>query len=93
MESNIPQDSTTLALQIQTLTANIEELTRQTQETRQQLQREENRSPTRIKINRNKDEALGPENNHRRDGSRSTKPSNGGSNNLLKSMKERRWTN
>ena len=32
MESNVPQDPMVLALQVQTLTANIEELTRQNQE-------------------------------------------------------------
>ena len=34
MESNTPQDSATLVLQIQTLTASVEELTRQNQEIR-----------------------------------------------------------
>ena len=42
MESN--QDSTALALQIQTLTASVEELTKQNQEMRLWLQQEENRS-------------------------------------------------
>jgi len=42
MESN--QDPTTLALQVQALAANVEELTRQNQEMRLQLQQEENRS-------------------------------------------------
>ena len=92
MESNVLQDSTALALQIQTLTANIEELVRQNQEMRQQLQQEENHSPTRIKINRNEEKAHGFENNHRRDGSRRTKPSDRASNDLLKDMKKRRWT-
>ena len=32
MESNVPQDPMALALQVQTLTANIKELTRQNQE-------------------------------------------------------------
>lgn len=32
MESNVPQDPTALALQIQTLTTNVEELTKQNQE-------------------------------------------------------------
>ena len=40
MESN--QDSATLALQIQALTASVEELTRKNQEMRLQLQKEEN---------------------------------------------------
>ena len=34
MESNTPQDSATLVLQIQTLTTSVEELTRQNQEIR-----------------------------------------------------------
>ena len=42
MESN--QDSAALTLQIQTLTASMEELTRQNQEMRLRLQQEENRS-------------------------------------------------
>ena len=42
MESN--QDLATLALQIQTLAASVEELTRQNQEIRLWLQQEENRS-------------------------------------------------
>ena len=42
MESN--QDSVTLALQICTLTASVEELTRQNQEMRLRLQQEENQS-------------------------------------------------
>jgi len=46
MESNTPQDSAALALQIQTLTANMEELTRQIQEMRLWLQQEDNRSRT-----------------------------------------------
>ena len=51
MESNTLQDSVALALQIQMLKANVEELTRQNQEFRLQLQQEENRSPTRIETN------------------------------------------
>ena len=46
MESSTPQDSTALALQIQTLTASVEELTRQNQEMRPWLQQEDNRSGT-----------------------------------------------
>ena len=38
MESNIPQDLVALALQIQMLKANIEELTKQNQEMRQRVQ-------------------------------------------------------
>ena len=57
---------------------------------RQQLQQEENQSPTRIETNRNEDKALSPKNNYRRDGSRRTKPYDGASNDLLKSVKKRR---
>ena len=46
MESNANQDLATLALQIQTLAATVEELTRQNQEMRLQLQQEDNRSET-----------------------------------------------
>ena len=46
MESNIPQDPAALALQIQTLTASVKELTSQNQEMRLQLQQEDNRSKT-----------------------------------------------
>ena len=46
MESNVTQDPTTLALEIQSLSTTIEELTRQNQEMRQRLQQEENRSET-----------------------------------------------
>ena len=38
MESNVQQDPMALALQIQTLIANVEELIKQNQEMRQQLQ-------------------------------------------------------
>ena len=62
MESNTPQDSAALTLQIQTLTASVEELARQNQEIRLQLQPKENRSPTRVGTNRNNDE-----DSHRRD--------------------------
>ena len=61
MESNASQDPTALALQIQALMANVEELTRQNQEMRVQLQQEENRD-----VNRNEDE----ENSKKRYGSR-----------------------
>ena len=53
MESNTPQDSAALTLQIQTLTASMEELTRKNQELRLQLQQEENRSPTKVRTKRN----------------------------------------
>ena len=74
MEYNALQDLVALALQIQTLTTNIEELTKQNQEMRLQLQQEENRSPTRFDANRNEDE----ENGHRIDGSQRMDPSDWG---------------
>ena len=43
MESTTSQDPAALALQIQSLAATMEELTRQNQEIRQQLQQEDNR--------------------------------------------------
>ena len=46
MESNVNQDPAALALQIQSLAATVEELTRQNQEMRQWLQQEDNRSET-----------------------------------------------
>ena len=46
MESSVPQDSTALALQIQMLTANTKELTRQNQEMMQRLQQKGNRPET-----------------------------------------------
>ena len=58
--------------------ANIEELTRQNQEMRVQLQQEENRD-----VNRNEDE----ENSKKRYGSRRANPLDGASNDLLKSMR------
>ena len=78
MESNASQDPTALALKIQALTANIEELTRQNQEMRVQLLQEENRD-----VNRNEDE----ENSNKRDGLRRADPLDGASNDLLKSMR------
>ena len=68
MESNTLQDSTALALQIQMFTATVEELTRQNQEKRLQLQQDENRSPTRVGTKRNNDE-----DSHRRDNSQRPK--------------------
>ena len=56
MESSAQQESIALALQIQALTASVEELTKQNQEMRQQLQQEENRLPRKIENNRNEDE-------------------------------------
>ena len=46
MESNVNQDPAALALQIQMLTAIVEELTRQNQEMRLRLQSEDNHSET-----------------------------------------------
>ena len=85
MESNASQDLATLALQIQALTTNVEELTKQDKEMRLQLQRKEN-----CDTNRNDDE----ENSNSKDGSRRADPFDGASNDLLKSIKacERRWT-
>ena len=56
MESSAQQESIALALQIQALTASVEELTKQNQEMRQQLQQEENRLLRKIENNRNEDE-------------------------------------
>ena len=44
MESTTSQDPAALALQIQSLAATVEEITRQNQEMRQQLQQEDNRT-------------------------------------------------
>ena len=44
MESNVSQDPIALALQIQSLAATVEELTRQNQEMKQRLQQEYNRT-------------------------------------------------
>ena len=52
MESNVNQDPAALALQIQSLAATMEELTRQNQEMRQQLQQEDNRTETNRDDNR-----------------------------------------
>ena len=52
MESITSQDRAVLALQIQSLAATVEELTRQNQEMRQQLQQENNRTD----VNRDDDE-------------------------------------
>ena len=57
MESSAQLESTALALQIQAVTTSVEELTKQNQEMRQQLQQEENCLPRRIENNGNKDEA------------------------------------
>ena len=52
MESNASQDPAVLALQIQSLAATVEELTKQNQEMRQRLQQEDNCTD----INRDDDE-------------------------------------
>ena len=88
MESNIPQDSVALALQIQMLTANIEELTKQNQEMRQQLQQEENHSSRWIKNNKNEDVVQDPENSDGRDGSRRTEWFDRANDDLLISMRK-----
>ena len=82
MESNTPQDSAALELQIQTLTTSEEELTEQNQEMRLQLQQEENRSPTRIETNWNNDE-----DSHQRDDYRRLNSSNEANSDLLKDMR------
>lgn len=79
MESNASQDLEALALQIQALTTNVKEFTRQNQEMRLQLQQEENRD-----ANRNEDE----ENINRRGRSRRANSSDGASNDLLKGMQK-----
>ena len=56
MESSAQLESTALALQIQAVMTSVEELTKQNQEMRQQLQQEENRLPRKIENNRNEDE-------------------------------------
>ena len=52
MEPNTSQDPTALALQIQSLAATMEELTKQNQEMRQWLQQEDNHT----NVNRDDDE-------------------------------------
>ena len=79
MESNVPQDLVVLALQIQTLTANMEELTTQNQEMRLQLQQEDNRSET------NRDDDGGSQ---RRDDRRQLAIPEGTSSNLLREMRK-----
>ena len=83
MEYNIPQDSAALALQIQTLTASVEELTKQNQEMRLQLQQEENRSPTKVGTNRNNDE-----DSDRRDDYRRPNSSNKANSDLLRDIRK-----
>ena len=80
MESN--QDSAALTLQIQTLTASMEELTRQNQEMRLRLQQEENRS----RINQ-EDEG----DSQRRSDRRRPATPDGPSSDLFLQMKKR-WT-
>ena len=79
MESNVPQDLVVLALQIQILTASMEELTRQNQEMRLQLQQEDNHSET------NWDDDGGSQ---RRDDRRQLAIPEGTSLNLLREMRK-----
>ena len=81
MESNTPQDSAALALQAQTLATNVEELTRQNQEMRLQLQQEENHSPMRMGTNRNNDE-----DSHKRDDYRRPNTSEEANSDILRDM-------
>ena len=83
MESNTLQDSVALALQIQMLKANVEELTKQNQEMRLQLQQEENRSPTKVGTNKNNDE-----DSHRRDDYRRPNSSDEVNSNLFRNMRK-----
>ena len=78
----MPPDSTALALQIQTLIASVEELTRQNQEMRSQLQQEEKHSPTRTGMNRNDDGE-----SHRRDDHRRPNTFNEANLDLLREMR------
>ena len=88
MESNIPQDLVALALQIQMLKANIEELTKQNQEMRQRVQQEENHSLRRIKNNKNEYEVQALENSDGMEGSIRTEWSDRASDDLLRSIKK-----
>ena len=88
MESNLPQDLVALALQIQMLKANIEELTKQNQEMRQRVQQEENHSLRRIKNNKNEYEVQTLENSDGMDGSIRTEWSDRASDDLLRSIKK-----
>lgn len=88
MESSAQSKSTALALQVRALTASVEELMRQNREMRQRLQQEENRSPRRIKNNRNDDEVQDPKGSQGKDGLRRTERSNEASNDLLRSMRK-----
>ena len=83
MESNTPQDSAALTLQIQTLIASVEELARQNQEIRLQLQPKENRSPTRVGTNRNNDK-----DRHRRDDYQRPNSSDEANLDLLRDMRK-----
>ena len=68
--------------------ANVEELTKQNQEMRQQLQQEENHSPRKAENNRNKDQVRDPKSSQGGDSSRRIERSNEASNNLLRSMRK-----
>ena len=83
MESNTQQDSAALVLQIQTLITSVEELSKQNQEMRLQLQQKEYRSPTRVGINKNNNE-----DSHRRDDFRQPNSLDKTNSNLLKDMRK-----
>ena len=87
MESSAQLESTALALQIQAVMTSVEELTKQNQEMRQQLQQEENCLPRRIENNENQDETQDSEGSQGRVDSRRTERSDEASNNLLRSMR------
>ena len=88
MESSAPPELAALALQVQALMASVEELTKQSQEMRQRLQQEENRSPRRVENNRNEDEVQDLEGSQARDGSRRTERFEKASNDLLRSIRK-----
>ena len=83
MESNTQQDSTALVLQIQTLITSVEELSKQNQEMRLQLQQEEYRSPMRVGINKNNNE-----DSHRRDDFRQPNSLDETNSNLLRDIRK-----
>lgn len=87
MESSAQPELAALALQIQALTASMEELMKQNQEMRQKLQQKENRLLRRIQNNRNEDEKQDPEGSQGRDSLRRIEWSNEASNDLLRSMR------
>ena len=87
MESSAQLESTAMALQIQAVMTSVEELTKQNQEMRQQLQQEENCLPRRIENNENQDEAQDSKGSQGRVDSRRTERFDEESNNLLRSMR------